>query len=84
MQVKKNLNLESGIVILDNSDWYAETAKFLRDSLNMIQIDFHGFGPINSYTWTTSLFLTRGVMMNPKNKIQPVYSLSALRHKYEH
>jgi len=84
MQVKKNLNLESGIVILDNSDWYAETAKFLRNSLNMIQIDFHGFGPINSYTWTTSLFLTRGVMMNPKNKIQPAYSLSALRHKYEH
>jgi len=84
MQVEKNLNLESGIVILDNSDWYAETAKFLRDSLNMIQIDFHGFGPINSYTWTTSLFLTRGVMMNPKNKIQPAYSLSALRHKHEH
>ena len=83
-EVKKKLNRESGIVILDNSDWYAETAKFLRDSLNMIQIDFHGFGPINSYTWTTSLFLTRGVMMNPKNKIQPAYSLSALRHKHEH
>ncbi len=84
MEVEKNLNLESGIVILDNSDWYAETAKFLRDSMNMIQIDFHGFGPINSYTWTTSLFLTRGVMIKPKNKIQPAYSLSALRYKYEH
>jgi hypothetical protein len=80
----KNLNRESGIVILDNSDWYAETAKFLRDSMDMIQTDFHGFGPINNYTWTTSLFLTRGVTMNPKNKIQPAYSLSALRYKYEH
>jgi predicted O-methyltransferase YrrM len=80
----KNLNRESGIVILDNSDWYAETAKFLRDSMDMIQTDFHGFGQINNYTWTTSLFLTRGVTMNPKNKIQPAYSLSALRYKYEH
>lgn len=83
-EVKKKLNRESGIVILDNSDWYAETAKFLRDSMDMIQVDFHGFGPINNYTWTTSLFLTRGVTMNPKNKIQPAYSLSALRYKYEH
>ena len=84
MEVEKNLNLESGIVILDNSDWYAETAKFLRSSMDMIQVDFHGFGPINNYTWTTSLFFTRGVMMNPKNKIQPAYSAAALRNKYEH
>lgn len=83
-EVKKKLNRESGIVILDNSDWYAETAKFLRDSMDMIQVDFHGFGPINNYTWTTSLFLTRGVTMNPKIKIQPTHSLSALRYKYEH
>lgn len=83
-EVKKKLNRECGIVILDNSDWYSETAKFLRDSMDMIQVDFHGFGPINNYTWTTSLFLTRGVMMNPKNKIQPAYSVAALRHKYEH
>lgn len=68
IEVEKNLNKESGIVILDNSDWHAETSKFLRDSMNMIQVDFHGFGPINNYTWTTSLFLTRGVAMNPKNK----------------
>lgn len=84
IEVEKNLNLESGMVILDNSDWYAETAKFLRDSMDMIQVDFHGFGPINAYTWTTSLFLTRGVTLNPKNKIQPHYSLSALKHNYEH
>lgn len=84
IEVEKNLNLESGIVILDNSDWYAKTAKFLRDSMNMIQVDFHGFGPINNYTWTTSLFFTRGVTMNPNNKTQPHHSLAALRHNHDH
>jgi hypothetical protein len=83
-EIKENLLLESGIIILDNSDWYAETARFLKDSMDMIQVDFHGFGPINSYTWTTSLFLTRGVTMDPNNKTQPHYSLSALRHNHEH
>jgi len=82
-EVKNKLNRESGIVILDNSDWYAGTAEFLRDSMDMIQVDFHGFGPINDYTWTTSIFFTRKIIMNPKNK-QPSYSLSALRHNNEH
>ena len=81
-EIKKNLLLESGMVILDNSDWYTETARFLKDSMDMIQVDFHGFGPVNPYTWTTSLLLTRGVML--KSEIQPAYSLSPLRHKHEH
>jgi len=45
----------SGIIILDNSDWYPKLCGSLRDH-NFIQIDFHGFGPINKYTWTTSVF----------------------------
>lgn len=45
-----------GLVILDNSDWYTDVGKFLR--LNgLFQIDFSGFGPINDYCWTTSIFL---------------------------
>jgi hypothetical protein len=35
-----------------------------------IEIDFHGFGPINDYTWTTSLFLDREIALEPKS-IQP-------------
>jgi hypothetical protein len=48
------------MLILDNSDWYPNSVSFLQGELGWIQADFHGFGPINNYTWTTSVFL------NPK------------------
>lgn len=44
------------LIILDNSDWYTDVATFLRQN-GYFQIDWNGFGPINQYTWTTSLFL---------------------------
>lgn len=47
---------EGGLIILDNSDWYHDTAEFLR-SKGFFQVDFNGFGPCNPYCWTTSLFL---------------------------
>lgn len=49
---------EVGLIILDNSDWFPKTAKILREH-NLIQVDFSGFGPVNSYTSTTSLFFSR-------------------------
>jgi hypothetical protein len=45
-----------GLLILDNSDWYPRLCESLRKK-NFVQIDFHGHGPINPYTWTTSLFM---------------------------
>jgi hypothetical protein len=53
-----------GFIILDNSERHPDIAEKLR-SHDLIQIDFHGFGPINNYTWTTSLFLTRSVAFSP-------------------
>lgn len=51
------IHLEAdGIIILDNSDWYPNTAADLRSN-GFFQIDFSGFGPINNYTWTTSIFI---------------------------
>jgi hypothetical protein len=49
-----------GIIILDNSDRAIETrcATWLRNQ-GFFQIDFSGFGPINGYCWSTSLFLQR-------------------------
>lgn len=47
----------SVMIIFDNSDWYPATMKFLQSSLDWFQVDFHGFGPINNYTWTTSVFI---------------------------
>jgi len=52
-----------GLLILDNSDWYPETATLLSAS-GFTRIDMIGFGPINSYTWCTSLFLKPGFRPN--------------------
>lgn len=56
-----------GLIILDNSDRHDDIAKILRDN-NFIQIDFHGFGPINNYTWTTSIFLGRSFDFKPTGR----------------
>jgi hypothetical protein len=59
------------LIILDNSDWFHESAALLREKLNVRQIDFHGFGPQAPITWTTSFFI--GLDFNPplKNIVQP-------------
>jgi hypothetical protein len=44
-----------GIIVFDNSDWYPNACALLKDA-GLIQIDFHGFGPVNGYAWTTSIF----------------------------
>jgi len=71
---------EGAMVVLDNSDWYKETARFLRDDLNLIEVDFHGFGPVNDYTWTTSVFLSRNFSFKPINAEQPCFSIAAIQH----
>ncbi len=45
-----------GLLILDNSDWQPRLCEWLRTQ-EMMQIDFHGFGPVNDYTWCTSIFV---------------------------
>lgn len=60
---------ENGLIILDNSDRHPEICKFIRDK-GFTEIDFHGFGPINNYTWTSSLFF-KSFSLKPLN-IQPV------------
>ena len=44
-----------GIIILDNSDWFPDTTRLLQEA-GFMQIDFIGAGPINMYSWSTSLF----------------------------
>jgi hypothetical protein len=56
---------KGGMIVLDNADWHPKTAALLRDA-GLIQIDFSGFGPINNYTWTTSLFLRRDADVRPR------------------
>jgi hypothetical protein len=61
---------DDGFIIFDNSDRNPEYCKYLRDN-NLIEIDFHGFGPIVNFTTTTSIFFSRTVNLKPIT-IQPV------------
>jgi len=45
----------SGFIILDNSDWYHVAAEKLR-ARGFLEVSFSGFGPVNDYTWSTSIF----------------------------
>jgi hypothetical protein len=47
---------EGGLLLFDNTDWYPRTAAELRAG-GFLQVDFSGFGPVNGYAWTTSIFL---------------------------
>lgn len=62
-----------GIIILDNSERKEEkvAAKYIRKNFECLQVDFHGFGPINDYTWTTSIFFSRDCVITPLDDIQP-------------
>ena len=63
-KMSQKLLKQGGLIILDNSDRYPDIAKMFRES-GLIEIDFHGFGPINDYTWTTSIFLDRTINLEP-------------------
>lgn len=60
---------EGGMIILDNSDRNPEYCQKLRE-YGLIEVDFHGFGPIVSFTTTTSIFLDRHFNLCPQT-IQP-------------
>ena len=67
----QNPNTNS-LLIFDNADRYPKTIKYLSDSLHgWDRIDFSGFGPINTYCWTTSIFI---------NKSSPKLKFGALIH----
>lgn len=48
--------LSGGLIVVDNTDWHPRIGAWLRQQ-GMLQFDFHGFGPVNRYTWCTSLFV---------------------------
>jgi hypothetical protein len=56
---------QDGLIILDNSDRNPDIAEKFR-KLDFLQIDMHGFGPVNNYTWTTSFFFKRTARFKPK------------------
>lgn len=73
LEVAVNILKNSGFIIFDNSDRNPDLCQILRND-DFIQIDFHGFGPINVYTWTTSFFFKRNAKIFPKQE-QPLISI---------
>lgn len=69
---------KGGLIILDNSDWHPKTSALLRERSDLIEVDMHGFGPINEYSWTTSLYFHREFQFLPKDGIQPIFSKAAI------
>jgi hypothetical protein len=47
-----------GMIILDNAEWYPNSADLLASS-GLIEIAFSGFPPINAFCSTSSAFLSR-------------------------
>ncbi len=66
---------KDGLVILDNSDWYPNTAKFLKENLNFIQVDFYGLRPSRPEAAVTSLFFSREFDFKNKSERQPNYAI---------
>jgi hypothetical protein len=65
---------ERGIIILDNTEWYPNTAKLLTSN-GYTQIDFIGFPPINAFPSTTSIFYKSNELINntlEQNKWAPM------------
>jgi len=60
----------SGVILLDNSEWYPNTADMLRRS-DLLEIDFAGFKPTQSSTAVTSLFLRAAFRPRPRNAMHP-------------
>lgn len=73
---------DDGLIILDNSDWFQQTSKVLRDA-GLIEIDMFGFAPINNYSHTTSLYLRRGVHLVPRQTRQPVPGIGSVPKSFD-
>jgi len=56
---------DRGFIVLDNTEWYPNTAKFLT-SAGYVQIDFIGFPPINAFPSTTSIFYKSSELIESK------------------
>lgn len=66
----------NGMIIFDDSDrvqtseHYAKAGQTLK-TLNFIQVDFHGFCPMSAYSKTTSIFLSRNIILKSIDENQP-------------
>lgn len=70
---------DDGIIIIDNSDWFENSTKLIRDQLDFIQSDFYGFRPSKQNTSVTSIFFSRKVKLEPITNKQPSFAIGGLQ-----
>lgn len=63
-----------GIIILDDADDFPDVPNALREA-GLLQVDFAGFNPINTYTKTTSFFFHRQFNPKPRGRTLPMHSV---------
>jgi hypothetical protein len=66
---------KDGLLILDNSDWFPNSANFLKENLNFIQVDFYGLRPSRPDAAVTSMFFSRDFDVKIKSDRQPNYAI---------
>jgi len=71
-----------GFVILDNSDWYPNASRILRES-GLIQVDFHDFRPLHHFRCTTTLFMTPDFRPKPAQNRLPTLPIGGKRLENE-
>lgn len=72
-----------GMIILDDSDRINTSEEYVKavealKAADLIQVDFYGFCPMNNYTKTTSLFLSRDFNFQSLYKVQPINGIGNL------
>ena len=73
---------KEGIIIFDNADWYPDACNDLRQQ-GWFQIDFSGLGPINSYAWTTAVFLRTAAHFSRRLEVSPIGGDPRGRHEQD-
>ncbi|WP_170463983.1 hypothetical protein [Ruegeria arenilitoris] len=63
------------MIVFDNSDRHPDCIALLDEATGWNRCDFNGFGPINSYTWTTSVYLNPSRQLSRKNRLAPIGGL---------
>ncbi len=72
----------NGVIILDNSDWWKDAGFFLQQQ-GFFEVSFSGFGPVNAFCWTTSLFLPgcEHVLSQRASRPLPVGGIQVSKHE---
>ena len=74
-------SVKLSLIIIDNSDRYPNTLSYIDEKIKWHRVDFCGFGPINPYTWVTSIYLCPNNILSRKSR--SIHSINEETHFVE-